>query len=85
MRTSPLHPATDSVVFSRPACQSAPTVPQSGFVSELGYGAQQPLLSLLLPPLLRQLGSSPAGSCGSPPSTNPASAGCPPAAFRFIK
>ncbi|WP_269147505.1 SOS-induced cell division inhibitor SulA [Edwardsiella anguillarum] len=53
MRTSPLHPATDSVVFSRPACQSAPTVPQSGFVSELGYGAQQPLL---LPPLLRQLG-----------------------------
>ncbi|AOP42645.2 cell division inhibitor SulA [Edwardsiella piscicida] len=56
MRTSPLHPATDSVVFSRPACQSAPTVPQSGFVSELGYGAQQPPLSLLLPPLLRQLG-----------------------------
>ena len=56
MRTSSLPPASDRVLFSRPAYAPTALVPQSGFVSELGYGDQQPLLSLLLPPLLRQLG-----------------------------
>ncbi|QPR26726.1 cell division inhibitor SulA [Edwardsiella hoshinae] len=56
MRTSSLPPASDRVLFSRPAYAPTALVPQSGFVSELGYGDQHPLLSLLLPPLLRQLG-----------------------------
>lgn len=56
MRTSPLPPATDSATFSRPLCPRVPTQPHGGFVSELGYGTQQPLLSQLLAPLLRQLG-----------------------------
>ncbi|WP_438333787.1 SOS-induced cell division inhibitor SulA [Edwardsiella tarda] len=56
MRTSSLPPATDRTLFNRPAYSPVAMAPQSGFVSELGYGDQQPLLSLLLPPLLRQLG-----------------------------
>ncbi|PEH73144.1 SOS-induced cell division inhibitor SulA [Edwardsiella tarda] len=56
MRTSSLPPATDRTLFNRPAYSPVAMMPQSGFVSEFGYGDQQPLLSLLLPPLLRQLG-----------------------------
>ncbi|MGY0156433.1 SOS-induced cell division inhibitor SulA [Edwardsiella tarda] len=56
MRTSSLPPATDRTLFNRPTYSPVAMAPQSGFVSELGYGDQQPLLSLLLPPLLRQLG-----------------------------
>ncbi|GAC63060.1 SOS-induced cell division inhibitor SulA [Edwardsiella tarda] len=56
MRTSSLPPAADRTLFNRPAYSPVAMMPQSGFVSEFGYGDQQPLLSLLLPPLLRQLG-----------------------------